>query len=414
MENPPLIEPSLDSRISAMWEWLVELGLNGAEQEELLTNYCNHLVELGVPLARLHMSHRAFHPQYGGIGFSWERESGFSQENYERQVDPVAEWVQSPFYYILSTSATELHFDMSAPEFCCDFPFVNDLKQQGITEYFATGLRFEKGDLSTPVDPMASPAGMMISWASDGQNGFSERDLILIRNTLHPLGLALKSASNFQIGQDLLRVYLGRDAGRRVLSGEFQRGSLREIDAVIAYFDMTGFTSLAERIPGPDLIEMLNDYFAVVVAEVHRRGGNVLKFMGDGVLLMFDLEDRKASSIAAIDTVTDLTLKLAQTNQRRLAGGLPVADFTYAVHAGPIQYGNIGAPNRLDFTVIGPAVNLTARLSGMHRPLGQSIVISAEVHEAAQPCDTHDLVSLGRYMIRGVSRPQELYSVYLP
>lgn len=223
------------------------------------------------------------------------------------------------------------------------------------------------------------------------------------------MGLALKSAANRRLAHDLLAAYLGRDAGGRVLSGEIQRGSLQRIDAVICYFDLTGFTSLAERIPGPDLIAMLNAYFAVVVAAIHDRGGHVLKFMGDGLLAMFD--QGAPAARAALDAAAALTAQIGALNSERSADGLPVAGFTLALHAGEIFYGNIGAETRLDFTVIGPAVNLTARLSDMHRALGRTVILSEPVYRAARG-GPHDLVSLGRYMLRGVSRPLELFTLY--
>ena len=288
---------------------------------------------------------------------------------------------------------------------------MNDLKSKGATDYFATGLLFEKRQTGVPIDPLSPPEGVLISWTSDGPDGFSEADLGLIR-TAHPyLGLALKSASNRQMAHDLLAVYLGRDAGRRVLSGEIQRGSSQKVNAVICYFDLTGFTELAEQTDGHELIAMLNDYFAVAVRVIQENGGNILKFMGDGMLTMFNLADIGVSTDAALQAATTLRREIGVLNRQRDSDGLPTTGFTLALHAGDILYGNIGAENRLDFTAIGPAVNLTARLSGMHRTIGRNIIVSQEIQAASQS-DRHDLVSLGRYMLRGVSEPHELFTVY--
>jgi adenylate cyclase len=213
------------------------------------------------------------------------------------------------------------------------------------------------------------------------------------------------------MAHDLLAIYLGRDAGKRVLSGEFQRGTVKEINAVICYFDLTGFTALTEQTPGDALIEMLNDYFAVAVRVIQSFGGNVLKFMGDGMLTMFNYPDVKDASAAALDAATMLRVQLDELNKQRAADGLPVTGFTMALHAGDILYGNVGAENRLDFTVIGPAVNLTARLSGMHRSIGRDIIVSEQIYAASRG-GPHDIVSLGRYMLRGVADPHELYTVY--
>lgn len=411
MEQYSIADSALLSDIDPLARWLLQQGLEGATQEELLQGYCQKLVELGVPLCRLHMAQRAFHPQFGGFGFDWLRESGVSLERYAHTDVQPDRWLQSPLFYLLQHNLSEMRETLTTPGYNSPFPLLNDLAAQGATEYFATGLLFEKPDNLAPIDPSNTPEGILISWASDGPDGFSDADLNQIRKGLPYLGLALKSASNRQIAKDLLGVYLGRDAGRRVLSGDIQRGSLEEINAVICYFDLTGFTSLTERTDGQPLIAMLNDYFGVVVAAVQGHDGHVLKFMGDGLLAMFDHPDMAQATEAALDMAAQLCLQIAEKNQQRQAQGLPTTGFTLALHAGEILYGNIGAENRLDFTVIGPAVNLTARLSGMHKSVGQTIIVSERVFEASQS-GRHDLVSLGRYMLRGVSQPQELFTLF--
>jgi adenylate cyclase len=213
------------------------------------------------------------------------------------------------------------------------------------------------------------------------------------------------------MASDLLQTYLGRDPGQRVLSGEFQRGSSSEINAVIGLFDLKGFTSLAGELPGPELIEMLNDYFGIAVAATQGRGGNILKFLGDGMLIMFNLGSIEKDATAALDAAADMCRNIGRRNEERIALGLPVTDWTLALHAGRILYGNIGAENRLDFTVIGPAVNQTARIAGMHRSVGQNLIFSQVVQNAVNGAE-HDMVSLGRYMLRGVATPMELFTIY--
>ena len=391
--------------------WLLQQGLDGASQNDILQGYCQRLVDLGIPLMRVHVAQRAFHPQFGGIGFDWLREVGVSHEQYEHTESPRQRWLISPLYHLMKNDLADVRERLSDAGHQSRFPILNDLKSQGATDYYATGLLFEKRDPAKPIDPLNTPEGILVSWASDGPDGFCESDLALIRSAHPYLGLALKSASNRQMAHDLLAVYLGRDAGRRVLSGELQRGSSREIDAVICYFDLTGFTQLAEQTQGDELIAMLNDYFAVAVRVIQENGGNILKFMGDGMLAMFNHSDIETATAAALEAVTTLRRAIGELNDRRKADGLPATGFTLALHAGDILYGNIGAENRLDFTAIGPAVNLTARLSGMHRAIGRNIIVSQKIFEASQS-GRHDLVSLGRYMLRGVSEPQELYTVY--
>jgi adenylate cyclase len=212
---------------------------------------------------------------------------------------------------------------------------------------------------------------------------------------------------------DLLLAYLGADAGKRVLSGEIKRGSFETIHAVIWYFDLRGFTRLSETIPGPLIISMLNDYFDEVVSVVEKYGGNVLKFMGDGLLAIFHYNDKTDAVDLAIQAAITLRQSIADLNLRRESEGENTTGFSLALHGGEVLYGNIGSCNRLDFTVIGPAVNTTARILGMCSQLEQDLIISSKV---AQPITAHrsNLVSLGHYMLHGVSEQQELFTLHLP
>lgn len=360
---------------------------------------------------RLHVSQSAFHPQYGGLGFEWQRDREVTREKFAFTETPLADWVESPFYLILRTGRREYRERLTREGEPSRFPLLNSLIGAGATDYFASALVMEKRDPHLPMNPDAPPEGLLISWVTDRPEGFGKTDIERLRDSLPILGLVLKSASNRQMARDLLQVYLGRDAGRRVMSGELQRGSLQQIDAVICNFDLSGFTSLSERIPGHQMIALLNDYFAVAVAVIQEHGGHVLKFMGDGILAIFDLGDITRDATAALEAASKLRQRIAALNARREAEGLIATGFTLALHAGEVLYGNIGAENRLDFTVIGPAVNQTARIGELHKSVGQSVIVSEDVRRVIGPT-RHDMVSLGRYMLRGVAAPKELFTVF--
>lgn len=399
-----------DPRLTPMKDWLLENALYGVGQTEIMTGYCKWLVDLGLPIYRLHVAQRAFHPKYGGLGFSWTRDDGLSQDEYAHADQPRDVWVQSPLYDMMARDTEEMRFVLKDLETPSRYPFLDELKGRGATDYFATGLHFGVPS-EQPLDPNDPPEGVLLSWTSDGPNGFSDADLGVIRGGLPYLGLALKSEANRQMASDLLGVYLGRDAGRRVLSGEIQRGSSELIDAAICYFDLVGFTSMTEQVSGPDMIEMLNDYFGVAVDTIHKHGGNILKFMGDGIMAMFDIGELPEDAAAALSMARDLNRAMEERNTERADMGLPTTGFTLALHAGEIFYGNIGAESRLDFTVIGATVNQAARISGMHRSLGQNIIISQDIQDAVRGSE-NSLVSLGRYMLRGVPEPMELFTLY--
>ena len=394
-------------------DWLVARGLEGADKQELLDGYCTRLVDLGVPLMRFHAAQSALHPIYGGTGYSWYQGQGGTYQTFEYSDTPNEAWQQSPLFTLLNEDVDVIRERLVDGNEASRYPLLNELRESGATDYYATGVSFDSPSHSGPRDAERPVDGVLMSWTSNAPDGFRDSDLDLINTALPHLGLALKSASSARVAQDLMRVYLGRDAGQRVLSGEIRRGSLQQIDAVIWNFDLEGFTSLSEELPGAEIIDMLNDYLAVAVEVVHKCDGSILKFMGDGLMAMFDVGELDADARAALAAVALLEERMAELNAQRRAEGLPISNYTLALHAGEILYGNIGAENRLDFTVIGPTVNQAARIAGMHRSLGQRILISDDVARAARPRD-HELISVGRYMLRGVAEPKELFTVYRP
>ena len=300
--------------------WLVKEGLRGATQTALLEGFCERLVAAGIPLQRAHAGQRALHPVFGAVGFDWHRDGGrATRENFARVSEPRERWLKSPFYYLLQNGMSQLRERLLDGNEPSRFPVLEEIRAQGATDYFASAMYFGPATIGLRIDPDDPPEGMISSWTSDAAEGFSDGDIGTINelppegmisswtsdaaegfsdgdigtiNELLPvLGLALKSASSYRTAHDLLAVYLGRDAGERVLSGDIRRGSLDTIRAVIWYFDLRGFTKLAETTPGDRMIAMLNDYFGAVVGAVEAYGGDVLKFMGDGLLAIFKFAD---------------------------------------------------------------------------------------------------------------------------
>ena len=395
--------------------WLVKEGLRGVTQTDLLQGFCERLVAAGIPLQRAHAAQRALHPVFGGVGFDWHRDGGRTiRKDYAHVAEPLERWLKSPFYYMLQKGMSELRERLMDGNEDFRFPVLKEFRAQGATDYFASAMTFGQATIGPGTDPDNPPEGMISSWTSDAPKGFSDSDIDAIRELLPVLGLALKSASSYRTAHDLLAVYLGRDAGERVLSGDIQRGSLDTIRAVIWFFDLQGFTKLAETTPGDRLIAMLNDYFGAVVGAVETYGGDVLKFMGDGLLAIFKFaDDDSACCSRAIAAADELVGTMATINDRRGAEGLVLTNFSLALHLGDLMYGNIGAENRLDFTVIGPAVNMAARIQAMCRPLEQDLIISSAVARSAVR-ERKRIVSIGRYVLRGIPEPQELFTLVAP
>lgn len=400
----------MTAALSDLTGWLIQQGLENTPVETWLEALCVRLVEIGIPLHRVSVSMRAHHPEIGTVAFRWSRHGGNEREHFQRTREAPEEYLVSPIYYLLSNNTEEIRQRLTVPDPDLNFPIFDLFRERGATDYFAAKRMFLRQDHAAPVDPMHAEEGAVVTLTSDAPDGFTDVHLDAIRHLLPPLCLTLKCAANRLMAEDITAAYMGRDASKRVLSGDITRGSSQMLSAVILYFDLRGFTKMSETLPGTAIIEMLNDYFGVVVDVVERHGGNVLKFMGDGMLAIFDMEEIPDARRVAIKAVLELRDAFGPLNERRTATGLVTTDFTLGLHAGDVLYGNIGGKTRLDFTVIGPAVNTTSRMQGMCSAVDQAIVISARV---AAPVleDVPQLVSLGQYRLRGVRDRQELFTL---
>ncbi|MEX0277023.1 MAG: adenylate/guanylate cyclase domain-containing protein [Ruegeria sp.] len=410
MAAPAIQNWELTAALKDLADWLVQQGLENAPVETWLEAFCNRLVAAGIPIQRANITVRAHHPEIGTVAFRWHRDGGNERQDFVRRTDAPEEYILSPIYYLLSNNVEEVRQDLTAenPEF--HFPILDELRERGATDYFAVKRFFLRQDHAAPVDPMQPEEGAIISLATDAEGGFTSQQLDGLRQLIPPLCLTLKCGANRLMAEDITAAYLGRDASKRVLSGDITRGSSETISAVIWYFDLQGFTKLSEALPGNSIIELLNDYFAEAVDVVENHGGNVLKFMGDGMLAIFDVEQVPDAHRVAIYAAIELRETFDRLNKQRQLDGMPTTGFTLALHAGDVLYGNIGGRSRLDFTVVGPAVNTTSRILGMSSALDQNIIVSDKVAgDLVQSIP--NLVSLGQYRLRGVADRQELFTI---
>jgi len=398
--------------IEAIADWVVEAGLGGLRETEIIDGVCRRMNEAGIAIMRLQIGQRVLHPVYAGVGFRWLRDEGAEQADWVREAGDMTNGLDdSPFGHIFRNNLEEWRCRIEGANEPGPYPIIDELREQGATDYiiYATGFKDTNfdGDL-----PLVEQEGMLSSWTVDNPGGYSDEQLRDLPRIVRTLGLAIKSARNHQMARTLLEVYLGKDAGRRVLSGEIERGSVQTISAVLWYCDMQSFTKIAESTPPADLIEMLNDYFDTMVTPIHEAGGEVLKFMGDGLMAIFKLDERETPKVCriALDTIEDVRRGLDALNADRAASGKVTTDFYIAVHLGDVQYGNIGSTDRLDFTVVGPAVNKVSRIEAMCRPLDRDVVLSSAFANSATDCQDR-LVSLGRYALRGVRQPEELFTL---
>ncbi len=405
---------ALGRRIIETHIWAVREGLRGATAYELFDGYCQRLVVNGTPLWRAHTTMETLHPQWNAYGYTWRRDlNAIAPEQYPHGSDEGADFLGSP----INTLVTQARAGAPNPTMRRrletgpeerDFPVLEEFAAEGATDYAAYLFIYgEEGARS-------QGTGIVYSFAADRKGGFSDDDTTLLQATLPALSLAMKAHAGYVIASGLLATYLGEDAGRRVHAGAVQRGSVDKLRAVLWYADVRGFTRISDAAPGPVVVELLNEVFEALTAALRPRGGQVLKFIGDAMLatFSFDEADRAETCRRALDAAIEAMQNLDALNMGRAAAGVPVAAVDLALHIGEVLYGNVGATDRLDFTVIGPAVNEATRIEALCEPLGRALLISPEFAAAATGGDCR-LESLGRHALRGVREPKEIFALDL-
>jgi len=261
--------------------------------------------------------------------------------------------------------------------------------------------------------PFSDGRSYSCSWATDAPDGFSDEQILRITQLMPAFSLVLEILASRTIARNLMDTYLGHSAGVRVLDGEIYRGRNETIEAVIWISDLRGFTRMSDELDPPEILGILNDHFERVVGAIEDHGGEVLKFMGDSVLAIFPIakpEDETRAAEAAIDAARDAVARVEAGNSERRETGLREIGFGVALHLGDVVYGNIGGSSRLDFTVIGPAVNHTARIEAICRTLDRTVLVSQEIAAVART----ELTPLGSHALRGVREPHELFGLAEP
>jgi adenylate cyclase len=376
-------------------EWMLLEGRNITEGPVFFAALCERLVAAGLPLMRASFNVRVLHPQLAAINLIWRR--GKEVERIERGYTPAPTeaYLQSPIRVIFEgAAALRRRLDIANPHL--DFPILGELRAEGATDYVAMGVP----------DTLGQPAA--VTWAADRPGGFSTEDLTLLFDMLPILSLVVEVHKTRNLAANMLAVYLGEQTGQRVLQGSIRRGQLDTIHAVLWYCDLRGFTAMSDALPSDELIELLNAYFEAVAGPVMARGGEVLKFIGDAMLAIFPLERglEDGRVCLAMEAAQEALRNVEALNAARAKEGRRIFRFGVALHIGDVAYGNIGAPGRLDFTVIGPAVNKVVRIEALSKALDRALLVSTDF---ARRC-TYPLVSLGFQPLKGIPEPEEIFA----
>ena len=396
-----------DDDIAAISTWLVGQGLAGLSEADLIHGFCARCAEAGLVLSRGLVLIDTLHPVFEGRAFHWRDDAGETVESVYGRTDEgeaAEDWQRSVWFHIVETGCGDLrrHFGRGDP---CDFSRLVELREDGHLDFLALVTPYSEEDAFGLMDCVYS------HWLTRAPDGFSEADLAALRRLVPVLALAVKSPSLARIARTLVEVYLGRDAGERVLSGRISRGIADEIDAVLWFSDLRGYTTISDSAPPGEIIPLLNDYAEAAISAVDAAGGDVLKLIGDGILAIFKAGDPAEACRRALAAEADLRVRLSHLNARRAAEGRPVTTVYLGLHIGAVFYGNIGAENRLDFTVVGPAVNEVSRIASMCRSADRSVLLSSAFRAAAPGGVRDRIVSVGRYALRGIGRAQELFTL---
>ena len=395
-----------DSQVASLASWITDAGLAGTSEPAMLTGFCERALAMGIPLSNAAVFVDTLHPVHEGRMFRWRRgkgEASFGEYGRTSAGDAAEErWRRSPFYRLLETGGSVFRAPVTEATMA-EFPILSDLRSDGITEYMALVNRFAAGGIIGEMDCVYS------SWATDAPGGFGDAHSMTLQRLKPFLALAIKSASLARIAGTLVETYLGRDAGRRVLAGKIARGVAEPIDAVLWFSDLRGYTKITDTAEPAHIIPLLNDYAEVIVSAVHAEGGDVLKLIGDGVLAIFPAETRAPACTRALAAAIAARAGVAALNARRAAERVPTTDMYLGLHVGEVYYGNIGSHERLDFTVVGPAVNEVSRIAALCRSVDQPLLMSQSFASALD--DAQRIVSVGRYALRGVGRAQDLFTL---
>jgi adenylate cyclase len=397
----------LSSRVELM-NWLVGQGLTGLPEPDLLRGFSERCRAGGLDISRVLAFIDTLHPIYEGRGFRWNDRPSNESDSFEYKSsadgDAAKNWRKSAFHHMLENGHDELMIDL-ADGASHNFSMIGDLAEKGHRHLLAFVHRF--GDAGT----LGQMDCFYSYFTTRRERGFHDKELDALRDLVPVLGLAIKSAQHVDIARTLGRVYLGRDASAHVLGGRISRGVTERINAVLWFSDLRGSTKISESIGPDEIIPFLNDYAEASIDAIHEAGGDVLKLIGDGILAIFTGEDMAAARKASLAAEHRFRLNINELNDRRLKDGRPITTAYVGLHVGEVFYGNIGSQDRLDFTVVGPAVNEVSRIASMCNPIDREFLASSEFCKGLDATGRRYLVSTGRYALRGIGRAQDLYTL---
>jgi adenylate cyclase len=374
--------------------WLITQISEMPPLDKLFNGFCKKLVKQGLPVWRSNIGLETLHPEEIGFSLLWIdgelRDRGFNRAR--PGLLQSNDYLNSPAKVVDDTNQP-FRWRQGEPD--RGMGIILDMIEEGATEYTMMPLAFQ--------DTYRSAS---ISFATKAPGGFGEAGYEALRYATILISPLCERIALRRVALDALTVYLGATAAQRAYSGQIERGDVRTLEAAILIADLRGFTLLSDRLERRAMVALLDRWFGVMGEAIEAQGGDILKFMGDGLLAVFPLEGDPAESCArALAAARQTIAGTAKLNEALAAEGVAPLRFGMALHCGEVEFGNIGAKRRIDFTVIGPAVNHTSRLEGLTKVVQQPLVLS----DTFAATLGKPLRSLGSHVLRGVREPVEVF-----
>lgn len=380
-------------RSAQVSRWLTGEGRFVRGNRELLEQVCALIAEAGVPLVRSWLHIRALRPGYAGVSRIWRRGEKIEERFLDHGFEKTSAYLTSPVRFAVEhREFRDWRLDGGKP---LPFPVLEELRAAGYVHYVIAPIIFSDGTANA------------ISWATDHSGGFSAADLQFFAEILPSLSLLVEVKSLRRFATSVLSTYVGREPGELILKGQVRRGNVRTIRAALMLVDLRDFSGMSDALPPSAVIATLNRYFDCVMPPITRRGGEIMEIMGDGVLAIFNENGQHSAQEAcqaAYDAACEGLEALEEANRDRPVGS-PHLNAGFALHHGQVSYGNIGSGDRLDFTVVGPDVNLTSRIERLNRELDRQMIMSKPFVD----CLARPMVEIGHFHLRGFSRMQLLF-----
>lgn len=387
--------------LNAVIDWMITEGRTCQTLDKFASGLANALVAADAPIMRLVMTFQTLHPQFAAERVLWERnESMISHRRSDHNLWSTDAYRGSPIEAIVTTGKP-FHRKLTDLDPERDHQVLFDLAKAGVTDYYGQLIPFT----------FHRPSTFLVN--TDKPNGFTDDDIAKFDRLVKHLGPIVEVLVTHGIAVGLLDTYLGPRTGRKVFAGVVKRGDGEEIDAALWFSDLRAFTKFTETLPAKDVLDLLNAYFEYVHSAVTAHGGEILRFIGDAMLIVFPVQPgkdpdkaRRVACRAALDAAVDAFSSLAVMNRLRRRDGKPEIQFGVGLHFGHVVYGNVGAPGRLDFTVMGPAVNRTSRMESLTKELGIPLLLSEEMGRIADL----PVTPRGKHAMKGVAEPQSVVS----